>query len=181
MFKKIVVIAGPSGSGKNTVINQIIQQYPHAARLVTATTRVARPDERDGVDYYFFSIDRFDSEESQGHIVGNASSRSLAASITAFTRPILNKNYRPHPSFLRLSTSRGQSGLRITIMQRRFSSSRNRSPNIACASMPGTRKCPSGNWRNGCISPSGKCKWTQIGMIIASLIPAEASLKHLRR
>ena len=58
MFKKIVVIAGPSGSGKNTVINQIIQQYPHAARLVTATTRVARPDERDGVDYYFFrSID----------------------------------------------------------------------------------------------------------------------------
>ncbi|MEK7155907.1 MAG: hypothetical protein AAB734_03440 [Patescibacteria group bacterium] len=70
MFKKIVVIAGPSGSGKNTVINQIIQQYPHAARLVTATTRVARPDERDGVDYYFFSIDRFDSEESQGHIVG---------------------------------------------------------------------------------------------------------------
>lgn len=70
MPQKVVVIAGPSGSGKNTVINQIIQQYPHAAKLVTATTRVARPDERDGLDYFFFSMDRFDSEESQGHIQG---------------------------------------------------------------------------------------------------------------
>ena len=70
MEKKVVVIAGPSGSGKNTVINQIMQQYPKCAKLVTATTRVARPDERDGVDYYFFDIDRFDSEDSQGHITG---------------------------------------------------------------------------------------------------------------
>lgn len=68
--KKVAVIAGPSGSGKNTVINQIIRQYPRAAKLVTATTRTARPDEQNGVDYYFFDIGRFDSEDSQGHIVG---------------------------------------------------------------------------------------------------------------
>lgn len=68
--KKVVVIGGPSGSGKNTVINKIIEKYPHTARLVTATTRVARPDEREGVDYYFFSMERFDHEEVQGHIKG---------------------------------------------------------------------------------------------------------------
>jgi guanylate kinase len=70
MPKKVVVIAGPSGSGKNTVINQIMQRYPKAAKLVTATTRIKRPDEQEGVDYYFFDINRFDSEESQGHIQG---------------------------------------------------------------------------------------------------------------
>lgn len=68
--KKVVVIAGPSGSGKNTVINELLQRYPRAARLVTATTRMKRPEEQDGVDYYFFDINRFDSEESQGHIHG---------------------------------------------------------------------------------------------------------------
>lgn len=70
MPKKVAVIAGPSGSGKNTVIRQIMQWYPKAAKLVTATTRVRRPDEQEGVDYYFFDIQRFDSEESQGHIQG---------------------------------------------------------------------------------------------------------------
>jgi guanylate kinase len=70
MPKKVVVIAGPSGSGKNTVIKQIMQRYPKAAKLVTATTRMKRPDEQEGVDYYFFDIQRFDSEESQGHIHG---------------------------------------------------------------------------------------------------------------
>jgi len=68
--KRVVAIAGPSGSGKNTVIKKILERYPGATRLVTATTRAPRPDEEDGVDYYFFSIDRFDSEEMQGHIVG---------------------------------------------------------------------------------------------------------------
>ena len=70
MPKKVAVVAGPSGSGKNTVIKQIMQRYPKAAKLVTATTRIKRPDEQDGVDYYFFDITRFDSEASQGHIQG---------------------------------------------------------------------------------------------------------------
>lgn len=69
-MKKVVAIAGPSGSGKNTVIRELLTRYPRAARLVTATTRVARPDEQDGIDYHFFSIEQFDSEEVQGHIQG---------------------------------------------------------------------------------------------------------------
>ena len=40
MPKKVVVIAGPSGSGKNTVINQIIAQYPLAGTEMTGTSAV---------------------------------------------------------------------------------------------------------------------------------------------
>lgn len=62
--KQVVVLAGPSGSGKNTIISKIMQRYHNCVRLVTATTRQMRPGEQDGVDYYFFSQERFDQELS---------------------------------------------------------------------------------------------------------------------
>ncbi len=67
-MKNVVVIAGPSGSGKNAIINRIIERYPQCERLVTATTRAMRPGEEDGVDYLFFSQERFDQELSAGNI-----------------------------------------------------------------------------------------------------------------
>jgi guanylate kinase len=66
--KKVVVIAGPSGSGKNAIITEILRRYPHCQRLVTVTTRQMRPGEVDGVDYHFFSQERFDEEMVQGNI-----------------------------------------------------------------------------------------------------------------
>ena len=66
--KKVAVIAGPSGSGKNAIIKTIEEQYPKATRAVTATTRSMRPGEVDGVDYYFFSQERFDAEMASGNI-----------------------------------------------------------------------------------------------------------------
>ena len=38
----LVVFAGPSGSGKNTIIQEVINRYPDIVRLVTATTREPR-------------------------------------------------------------------------------------------------------------------------------------------
>lgn len=70
MEKKIVVIAGPSGSGKNTIIKRLKAQFPRIDTLVTATTRTMRPGEAEGVDYRFYTIERFDDETAQGHIVG---------------------------------------------------------------------------------------------------------------
>jgi len=66
--KQVVVIAGPSGSGKNSIISRIIERHPNCQRLVTATTRKMRPGEVDGVDYHFFSQDRFDFEMQKGNI-----------------------------------------------------------------------------------------------------------------
>ena len=66
--KQVVVIAGPSGSGKNAIIGKILQRHHNCVRLVTATTRSMRPGEQEGVDYYFMSQEQFDSELSAGHI-----------------------------------------------------------------------------------------------------------------
>ena len=66
--KQVVVIAGPSGSGKNAIIEEIIRRYPLCERMVTATTREMRPGEENGVDYYFFSQEQFDKERALGHI-----------------------------------------------------------------------------------------------------------------
>jgi len=68
MSKQVIVIAGPSGSGKNAIISRILERYHNGVRLVTATTRVMRPGEVDGVDYHFFTQERFDQELSAGHI-----------------------------------------------------------------------------------------------------------------
>lgn len=67
---KVIVIAGPSGSGKTTVINHLVERAQHATRLTTATTRMPRPGEVDGDDYFFFSMDRFDAELGRGNIQG---------------------------------------------------------------------------------------------------------------
>ena len=68
--KQIVVIAGPSGSGKNTLIRELMREHPGTTMLVTATTRTPRSGEADGKDYYFFSQERFDEELLAGNIAG---------------------------------------------------------------------------------------------------------------
>ncbi len=65
MEKKVVVIAGPSGSGKNTVLRSIKNRFPQVRSLTTATTRSPRAGEVEGEDYFFWNIDRFDTEGSR--------------------------------------------------------------------------------------------------------------------
>ena len=55
----LVVIAGPSGVGKGTVWNRVIERIPDARFSISSTTRDPRPDEVDGVDYHFISRDEF--------------------------------------------------------------------------------------------------------------------------
>jgi guanylate kinase len=63
----IIVISGPSGVGKDVVIDAIIGKNPNFHHIVTATTRKKRSGEVDGVDYYFLSKAEFmrkiDAEE----------------------------------------------------------------------------------------------------------------------
>jgi len=56
---KLVVISGPSGTGKGTVINELLMLRPEFAFSVSATTRKPRPNESDGVEYHFISHDEF--------------------------------------------------------------------------------------------------------------------------
>lgn len=68
MAKQVVVIAGPSGSGKNAVISEITKDHANCSRLVTATTRQPRPGEVDGIDYHFMTQEKFDQEMRAGKI-----------------------------------------------------------------------------------------------------------------
>ena len=69
MNKQVVVIAGPSGSGKNSVIDALIAQCPRCERLVTATTRAPREGEKNGVDYHFLSKEEFTRALERGDIL----------------------------------------------------------------------------------------------------------------
>ena len=53
-------MSGPSGAGKTSVMQCVYRRCPAPlVRSVSATTRPPRPDERDGVDYRFFSGEEF--------------------------------------------------------------------------------------------------------------------------
>lgn len=69
MKKQVLVIAGPTGSGESTITREIIKKFPVFTRLVTATTREPRLNEKDKVDYYFFSEENFKKEVTKGNIV----------------------------------------------------------------------------------------------------------------
>ncbi|MBD3688788.1 guanylate kinase [Nanchangia anserum] len=58
---KLVVLAGPSGVGKGTVVRRLRELHPDVYVSVSVTTRPPRPGEVEGRDYFFISADRFDS------------------------------------------------------------------------------------------------------------------------
>ena len=57
--RRLFVIAGPSGVGKNTIIRELLATHPEMARVKTYTTRARRDDEFEGEQYYFVSKEEF--------------------------------------------------------------------------------------------------------------------------
>ena len=53
------VVTGPSGAGKNSVIDLVMAQLPRLAYSVSYTSRPKRPSENDGEDYVFITEDEF--------------------------------------------------------------------------------------------------------------------------
>jgi guanylate kinase len=67
---KLVVISGPSGVGKSTVVRQVLGRFNNRLRLsVSATTRPPRGQEQDGVDYYFLSDSEFARRRAAGEFL----------------------------------------------------------------------------------------------------------------
>lgn len=58
-YGQLIVISGPSGVGKTTIIKEYLKEHPNAVRCTSVTTRPQRPDEVDGMDYYFVSHEEF--------------------------------------------------------------------------------------------------------------------------
>ncbi len=65
---RVVVISGPSGVGKSTLIKALLSR-PGVRLAVSATTRSPRTGEADGVDYHFLSTDRFEALRSAGDLL----------------------------------------------------------------------------------------------------------------
>ncbi len=57
----LFVVSGPSGSGKTTLLREAFAALPGLEFSVSATTRAARAEEHDGVDYHYVTHDRFRS------------------------------------------------------------------------------------------------------------------------
>ncbi|MBF0412058.1 MAG: guanylate kinase [Desulfamplus sp.] len=56
---KIFVVSAPSGAGKSTLCTKIIARFPDLAYSVSHTTRLPRDGEKDGVDYFFITVEEF--------------------------------------------------------------------------------------------------------------------------
>jgi guanylate kinase len=69
---RLYVISGPSGVGKDTVIDELRGRLPEFHFAVTATTRERRPGEMHGVHYFFMSVEDFQTDLEAGEFVESA-------------------------------------------------------------------------------------------------------------
>lgn len=59
MSGKVLIFSAPSGSGKSTLVNHLLGLHPEMEFSVSATSRPPRGEEKDGVEYLFYSADVF--------------------------------------------------------------------------------------------------------------------------
>ena len=69
---KLLVLSGPSGVGKSTVIRKVMEHWENMEFSVSATTRAPRPGEVEGKDYFFVSRERFDEMVENGELLEHA-------------------------------------------------------------------------------------------------------------
>ncbi len=92
-MSRIYILTGPSGVGKTTIARELLKRIPTLKKVVTCTTRPIRPQETEGVDYFFLSEDEMkrliDSDETFEW--ANVYDR-FYASRTADVRALLDSN-----------------------------------------------------------------------------------------
>jgi guanylate kinase len=65
----MIVVSGPSGAGKTTVLNRVMAELEDIQFSVSHTTRVPRPGEKDGVEYHFVTRREFERLISEGEFL----------------------------------------------------------------------------------------------------------------
>jgi guanylate kinase len=66
---RLIIVSGPSGAGKTTVLKAVFARCPRLVPGVSATTRPPRPGEVHGVDYYFLTPDDFAARRARGEFL----------------------------------------------------------------------------------------------------------------
>ncbi len=62
----LFIVSAPSGAGKTTLVERLVEQIPHLRMSRSYTSRAARSGETDGVDYNFVTRDRFEAMAAAG-------------------------------------------------------------------------------------------------------------------
>lgn len=66
---RLIVLTGPSGVGKGTLMRSLLKRHPELYYSVSVTTRSPRPGEIDGKDYYFISRSKFEQLLTEGEFL----------------------------------------------------------------------------------------------------------------
>jgi len=69
MDGKLVIISAPSGAGKTTIVKHLLDSGLNLSFSVSATTRALRGNEKDGVDYFFLTVNEFRKRIDNGEFV----------------------------------------------------------------------------------------------------------------
>ena len=69
---RVLVVTGPSGVGKGTLIHALLERVPGLALSISATTRGPRAGEVNGRDYYFLSREEFEERVRRGEFLEHA-------------------------------------------------------------------------------------------------------------
>lgn len=69
MAGKLLIVSAPSGAGKTTIVHRIMQAGLDLEFSVSACSRPKRTEEKDGVDYYFISVEEFRSMIDRGEFI----------------------------------------------------------------------------------------------------------------
>lgn len=62
LASRLVIVSGPSGAGKDTIVNELLKRDERLSLSVSATSRAPRGEEKDGIAYYFLSEKEFESK-----------------------------------------------------------------------------------------------------------------------
>ena len=68
----LFVIAAPSGAGKTSLVRALVGKHPDLRFSVSYTTRKQRPNEKDGVDYFFVTREKFEALKRRGEMLESA-------------------------------------------------------------------------------------------------------------
>lgn len=69
MSSKAIIFSAPSGSGKTTIVKELLKEFGNLEFSISATSRAPRGVEKDGIDYYFMSPDEFSARVDNGEFV----------------------------------------------------------------------------------------------------------------
>lgn len=65
----LIVISGPSGAGKDSIVEGLMKQNKNVSLSISATTRAPRGEEKDGINYYFLTREEFEKKIKQNEFL----------------------------------------------------------------------------------------------------------------